>query len=35
MSVEIIKQDPFQSMVDRFNIAADLLDLEESIREKL
>lgn len=35
MSVEIIKKDPFQSMVDRFNIAADILDLEESIREKL
>ncbi|WP_239023113.1 MULTISPECIES: Glu/Leu/Phe/Val dehydrogenase [Flavobacterium] len=35
MSAEIIKQNPFQSMIDRFNIAADILNLEESIRQKL
>lgn len=35
MSAEIIKQNPFQSMIDRFNIAADILKLDESIRLKL
>lgn len=35
MSSEIIKQNPFQSMIDRFNIAADILNLDESIRQKL
>ena len=35
MSAEIIKQNPFQSMIDRFNIAADILNLDESIRQKL
>lgn len=35
MSAEIIKQNPFQSMIDRFNIAADILKLDESIRQKL
>ena len=35
MSTQIIKQNPFQSMIDRFNIAADILKLDESIREKL
>ncbi|WP_243416315.1 Glu/Leu/Phe/Val family dehydrogenase [Flavobacterium sp. HTF] len=35
MSAELIKQNPFQSMIDRFNIAADILNLEESIRQKL
>lgn len=35
MSAEIIKQSPFQSMIDRFNIAADILKLEGSIRQKL
>lgn len=35
MSAEIIKQSPFQSMIDRFNIAADILKLDESIRLKL
>lgn len=35
MSTEIIKQNPFQSMIDRFNIAADILNLDESIRQKL
>lgn len=35
MSAEIIKQNPFQSMIDRFNIAADILKLNESIRQKL
>ncbi|WP_230407875.1 Glu/Leu/Phe/Val family dehydrogenase [Flavobacterium hydrocarbonoxydans] len=35
MSLEIIKQNPFQSMIDRFNIAADILNLDESIRQKL
>lgn len=35
MSTEIIKQNPFQSMIDRFNIAADILNLNESIRQKL
>ena len=34
MSLEIIKQNPFQSMIDRFNIAADILNLDESIRQK-
>ena len=35
MSAEIIKQNPFQSMIDRFNIAADILNLEGPIRQKL
>ncbi|WP_196239574.1 Glu/Leu/Phe/Val family dehydrogenase [Flavobacterium cheongpyeongense] len=35
MSLEIIKQNPFQSMIDRFNIAADILNLDESIRQRL
>jgi glutamate dehydrogenase (NAD(P)+) len=35
MSLEIIKQNPFQSMIDRFNIAADILNLDEAIRQKL
>lgn len=35
MSAELIKQNPFQSMIDRFNIAADILNLEDSIRQKL
>jgi glutamate dehydrogenase (NAD(P)+) len=35
MSLQIIKQNPFQSMIDRFNIAADILNLDESIRQKL
>lgn len=35
MSAEIIKQNPFQSMIDRFNIAADILKLDESLRQKL
>ncbi|MDR7370008.1 Glu/Leu/Phe/Val dehydrogenase [Flavobacterium aquidurense] len=35
MSAEIIKQNPFQSMIDRFNIAADILKLDDSIRLKL
>ena len=35
MSTRIIKQDPFQSMIDRFNIAADILNIEDSIRQKL
>ncbi|WP_236353697.1 Glu/Leu/Phe/Val family dehydrogenase [Flavobacterium seoulense] len=35
MSTEIIKQNPFQSMIDRFNIAADILKLDESIRQRL
>ncbi|TDO96030.1 Glu/Leu/Phe/Val family dehydrogenase [Flavobacterium sp. 245] len=35
MSSEIIKQNPFQSMIDRFNIAADILNLDESLRLKL
>lgn len=35
MSTELIKQNPFQSMIDRFNIAADILNLDESIRQKL
>ncbi|WP_240475311.1 Glu/Leu/Phe/Val family dehydrogenase [Flavobacterium reichenbachii] len=35
MSAEIIKQNPFQSMIDRFNIAADILKLDESVRQKL
>ena len=35
MSAEIIKQNPFQSMIDRFNTAADILNLDESIRQKL
>lgn len=35
MSTEIIKQNPFQSMIDRFNIAADILELDEPIRQKL
>ncbi|MEO8533295.1 MAG: Glu/Leu/Phe/Val dehydrogenase [Flavobacterium sp.] len=35
MSAEIVKQNPFQSMIDRFNIAADILNLDESIRQKL
>lgn len=35
MSTGIIKQNPFQSMIDRFNIAADILKLDESIRQKL
>lgn len=35
MSAEIIKQNPFQSMIERFNIAADILKLDESIRQKL
>ncbi|MEL1241969.1 Glu/Leu/Phe/Val family dehydrogenase [Flavobacterium flavipallidum] len=35
MSTEIIKQNPFESMIDRFNIAADILKLDETIRQKL
>lgn len=35
MSTQVIKQNPFQSMIDRFNIAADILKLDESIRQKL
>lgn len=35
MSSEIIKHNPFQSMIDRFNIAADILKLDDSIRQKL
>ncbi|PBJ09304.1 Glu/Leu/Phe/Val dehydrogenase [Flavobacterium sp. ACN6] len=35
MSSEIIKHNPFQSMIDRFNIAADILNLDDSIRQKL
>ncbi|HTG67340.1 MAG TPA: Glu/Leu/Phe/Val dehydrogenase [Flavobacterium sp.] len=35
MSTEIIKQSPFQSMIDRFNIAADILKLDAPIRQKL
>jgi glutamate dehydrogenase (NAD(P)+) len=35
MSTEIIKQNPFQSMIDRFNIAADILNLDHPIRQKL
>lgn len=35
MSSHIIKQNPFQSMIDRFNIAADILNLNTSIRQKL
>ena len=35
MSAQIITQNPFQSMIDRFNIAADILNLDESIRQKL
>lgn len=35
MSSEIIKQNPFQSMIDRFNIAADILNLDDSIKQKL
>lgn len=35
MSTEIIKQNPFQSMIDRFNMAADILNLDEPIRQKL
>lgn len=35
MSSQIIKKNPFQSMIDRFNIAADILKLDNSIRQKL
>jgi glutamate dehydrogenase (NAD(P)+) len=35
MSSEIIIQNPFQSMIDRFNIAADILKLDNPIRQKL
>lgn len=35
MSSEIIKHNPFQSMIDRFNIAADVLKLDDSLRQKL
>ncbi|MCC9070736.1 Glu/Leu/Phe/Val dehydrogenase [Flavobacterium sp. F-65] len=35
MSSQIAKQNPFQSMIDRFNIAADILKLDESVRQKL
>jgi len=35
MSSEIIKHNPFQSMIDRFNIAADILKLDDSLRQKL
>jgi glutamate dehydrogenase (NAD(P)+) len=35
MSSHIIKQNPFQSMIDRFNIAADILNLNTSLRQKL
>lgn len=35
MSSNIAKQNPFQSMIDRFNIAADILKLDESVRQKL
>ncbi len=29
MSAELIKQNPFQSMIDRFNTAADILNQAE------
>ncbi len=35
MSSEIIKHNPFQSMIYRFNIAADILNIDDSIRQKL
>lgn len=35
MSSEIIIKNPFQSMIDRFNIAADILKLDNPIRQKL
>ncbi|WP_289661044.1 Glu/Leu/Phe/Val family dehydrogenase [Flavobacterium panacagri] len=35
MSSEIIKHNPFQSMIDRFNIAAEILNLDDSIKQKL
>jgi len=35
MSSEIVKHNPFQSMIDRFNIAADILKLDDSIKQKL
>lgn len=35
MSSQIIKKNPFQSMIDRFNSAADILKLDNSIRQKL
>lgn len=35
MSAEIIKHTPLQSMIDRFNIAADILNLDSSLRQKM
>ncbi|SFD20043.1 Glu/Leu/Phe/Val family dehydrogenase [Flavobacterium phragmitis] len=35
MSSEVIKHNPFQSMIDRFNIAAAILNLDDSIKQKL
>lgn len=35
MSTEIISHNPFQSMIDRFNTATEILALSESKREKL
>lgn len=35
MSTQIIQQNPFQSMLDRFNTAADILNLEPSLRQTL
>ncbi|WP_202390810.1 Glu/Leu/Phe/Val dehydrogenase [Flavobacterium sp. Sd200] len=35
MSTQAIQQNPFQSMLDRYNTAADILNLEPSLRHKL
>jgi glutamate dehydrogenase (NAD(P)+) len=35
MSSSLIQQNPFQSMLDRFNTAADILQLKDSLRQKL
>jgi len=35
MSTTAIQQNPFQSMLDRYNTAADILNLEPSLRETL
>lgn len=35
MSTQAIQQNPFESMLDRFNTAADILNLNPSIRQKL
>lgn len=35
MNTEIIKHNPFESMLDRFNKAADLLHLSDALRQKL